>query len=157
MIISTIRRRVLPSLVRLRNASSASSAVISSPELVDLETRWEQMPVEAQEKLFNKMEDRQKSDWHELTLQEKRAGLTKKIAYYMSFGDYGPRKPDPTKTSHVVLGVIGVKSLSGGEVPRTMTREWQEASNEAMKKQKIEPITGISSEGYTGKGMVQSK
>lgn len=41
--------------------------------------------------------------------------------------------------------------------PKTFTKEWQEASNEYLKEQKVEPITGISSEGYKGPGMVQSK
>jgi cytochrome c oxidase subunit 4 len=38
-----------------------------------------------------------------------------------------------------------------------MSKEWQEASNEYLKSQKVEPITGVSSEGYSGPGMVQSK
>jgi len=64
--------------------------------------------------------------------------------------------------------------------PHTMTKEWQEASNEILKvrcpaplhpymvarlcnplimsgqAQNSDPITGIASEGYTGKGVVQS-
>ena len=66
--------------------------------------------------------------------------------------------------------------------PRTMTKEWQEATNEYLKvrsklgwhlvvqaltmvtdprilvqKEKSNPIYGLSSEGYRGKGHVQSK
>lgn len=37
-----------------------------------------------------------------------------------------------------------------------MTKEWQEASNERGREQKQNPITGISSDGYKGKGHVQS-
>lgn len=37
-----------------------------------------------------------------------------------------------------------------------MTREWQEAANERLKEYNAEPITGISSKGYKGKGQVQS-
>jgi cytochrome c oxidase subunit 4 len=62
--------------------------------------------------------------------------------------------------------------------PKTMTREWQEMQNEYLKvsrspalfdirtmtdtifstlqAQKTEAITGVSSEGYTGPGMIQS-
>jgi cytochrome c oxidase subunit 4 len=47
--------------------------------------------------------------------------------------------------------------LAGRPAPKTMTKEWQEASNEYLKEQKVEPITGVSSEGYDGPGMVQSK
>lgn len=41
--------------------------------------------------------------------------------------------------------------------PKTMTREWEEATNEYLKEQKVEPITGVSSEGYKGPGYIQSK
>ena len=41
--------------------------------------------------------------------------------------------------------------------PKTMTREWQEKTNEYMKEQKVEPITGYASEGYKGPGAIQSK
>lgn len=47
--------------------------------------------------------------------------------------------------------------LAGKGSPKTMTKEWQEASTEYLKEQKSEPLTGFSSEGYNGKGMVQSK
>ena len=36
-----------------------------------------------------------------------------------------------------------------------MTQEWQEQSNERAREEKLNPITGISSEGYKGEGMVQ--
>ena len=32
--------------------------------------------------------------------------------------------------------------------PRTMTREWQEATNQRLKELGIEPISGPGSEGY---------
>jgi cytochrome c oxidase subunit 4 len=34
-----------------------------------------------------------------------------------------------------------------------MTKEWKEAENEYVRKQNANPISGISSEGYKGKGM----
>lgn len=45
---------------------------------------------------------------------------------------------------------------TGGAPVKTMTKEWQEASNQIAIKQKQNPITGISSENYQGKGHVQS-
>ncbi|KAJ2727604.1 cytochrome c oxidase [Coemansia sp. D1744] len=39
--------------------------------------------------------------------------------------------------------------------PRTMTREWQEATNKLAIERNLNPISGISSEGYKGKGFVQ--
>lgn len=37
--------------------------------------------------------------------------------------------------------------------PRTMTKEWKEAENVYARKQNANPISGLSSEGYKGKGM----
>lgn len=45
----------------------------------------------------------------------------------------------------------------GQEKPMTTTREWEEATNELFKRDKINPITGIASEGYKGKGYVTHK
>ena len=45
-------------------------------------------------------------------------------------------------------------SLIGGEKPETFTKEWQEATNEYLKSQNSNPISGISSEGYKGTGYV---
>lgn len=47
--------------------------------------------------------------------------------------------------------------MAGKGSPKTMTKEWQEASTEYLKEQKSEPISGFASEGYDGPGMVQSK
>lgn len=46
--------------------------------------------------------------------------------------------------------------LAGRPAPATMSKEWQEKSNEYLKAQNVEPISGVSSEGYKGPGMVQS-
>lgn len=43
------------------------------------------------------------------------------------------------------------------EKPKTISPEWEEATNEYMKEQKMNPISGIASEGYQGKGYVVSK
>ena len=37
-----------------------------------------------------------------------------------------------------------------------MTKEYQEQMTERAKEKKLNPISGISSEGYKGKGFVQS-
>jgi len=87
----------------------------------------------------------------------------KKAAYWIAFGPHGPRAlPPPGETTKVilytVLGVVASGALfavtryfGSGNPPRTMTKEWQEASEEYLKAQGSEPITGY-------KGMlVQSK
>lgn len=47
---------------------------ISNPTLADIEKRWEGMPPQEQADLWMALRDRMKTDWHELTLQEKKAG-----------------------------------------------------------------------------------
>ncbi|KAJ2900449.1 cytochrome c oxidase [Coemansia aciculifera] len=51
---------------------------------------------------------------------------------------------------------ISMEDKRASPKSRTLTKEWQEESNRIAKEKKINPIHGISSEGYTGKGFVQS-
>lgn len=87
----------------------------------------------------------------------------KKAAYWIAFGPHGPRAlPPPGETRKIILYTIIGVAISGvafyltrlgasGNMPKTMTKEWQEASEEYLRKQGSEPITGY-------KGMlVQSK
>jgi cytochrome c oxidase subunit 4 len=61
------------------------------------------------------------------------------------------------------MGLVGVATVIAAIVhksapppPKTLTKEWEEATNERAREMKINPISGISSEGYSGKGFVQS-
>ncbi|KAL8743043.1 MAG: hypothetical protein Q9190_004558 [Brigantiaea leucoxantha] len=145
-----------------RRYESAVPHAISNPTLADIERRWEDMPPNEQALLWMALRDRMKGDWHDLTWQEKRA------AWWVAFGPHGPRAEDPPGENWFVfkrvMMVIGVSTAVfivirqfARPPPKTMTKEWQEATNEYLKRQNTEPITGISSEGYKGKGMVQSK
>lgn len=95
--------------------------------------------------------------------------LNLREAYYVAFGPHGPRTlPPPGEWKKVVMytlasvGLTGffflTRELGARPAPKTMTPEWQEASNERMRAQAVEPLTGISSEYPTrhGKGYVQS-
>ncbi|KAF2092954.1 COX4-domain-containing protein [Rhizodiscina lignyota] len=135
---------------------------ISNPTLADIERRWESMPPQEQADLWMALRDRMKKDWNEMTTQEKKA------AYWIAFGPHGPRAEPPpgegwkvfryTMYGLVVSSIVfAITRYFARPPPRTMTKEWQEASNEYMKSQNINPITGISSEGYKGRGMVQSR
>lgn len=72
------------SLVSSRSAFAATRATgilqtraahaISNPTLADIEKRWEAMPPQEQADLWMQLRDRMKVDWHELTIQEKKAG-----------------------------------------------------------------------------------
>jgi len=103
-----------------------------------------------------------KISWHELTMQEKKA------AYWIAFGPHGPRAQAPPGENRQVfiytmvgLGIsfvlFSIARFFANPPPSSMTKEYQEATNEYLKTQNSEPITGISSEGYKGPGMIQSK
>ncbi|KAL9004364.1 MAG: hypothetical protein Q9188_002809 [Gyalolechia gomerana] len=120
------------------------------------------MPPQEQADLWMALRDRMKTDWHEMTLQEKKA------AYWIAFGPHGPRAlPPPGEGRQIfwytMLGV-GVSAVIfviirqfARPPPKTMNAQYQALTNEYLKNQKTEPITGVSSEGYVGKGMIQSK
>ncbi|KAH8781829.1 mitochondrial cytochrome c oxidase-like protein subunit V [Hyaloscypha finlandica] len=148
--------RSLPAVQQQRQAHA-----ISSPTLVNIEKRWEGMPPQEQADLWMALRDRMKVNWGELTVQEKKA------AYYIAFGAHGPRAlPPPGEgwkvAGYTALGVavsfalfVAIRMGAKG-TPGTMNKEYQEATNEYLKNQNSDPISGISSEGYKGKGMVQS-
>lgn len=90
-----------------------------------------------------------------------------KLAYFVAFGPHGPRTP-ANEPGHSLKVFVGVAALVGtayavfelarsqaAPPPRTMTTEYQEQMNEYMRSQNMNPISGVSSEGYKGKGMVQ--
>lgn len=134
---------------------------ISNPTLANIEKRWEQMPPQEQAELWMALRDRMKVDWHQMTWQEKKAG------YWIAFGPHGPRALPPPGENWKIFGltmagialaavIFAIMRQFANPPPRTMTREWQEKTNEYLKSQRVEPITGISSEGYTGRGQIQS-
>ncbi|KAI1932381.1 Cytochrome c oxidase subunit 5B, mitochondrial [Ophidiomyces ophidiicola] len=146
---------------QVRAASTAGHA-IANPTLAGIEKRWEAMPPQEQAELWMQLRDRMKVDWHDMTLQEKKA------AYWIAFGPHGPRAETPkgeglkvfvqvTKYVLISFGIFYTIRMFGQPAPKTMSKEWQEATNEYARKEKMEPITGISSQGYEGKGFVQSQ
>ncbi|KAF0535220.1 cytochrome c oxidase subunit IV [Gigaspora margarita] len=142
--------------INYRNAST-----ISNPAVANIEGQWKSLSETDKSNLIKKLEELQKQDWNKLSIDDKRA------AYYVSFGPHGPREPlyGQGHTSKVIIGISGIIAASLGflfltkkavpEHPKTLTKEWQEATNEKMRRQKADPITGISSEGYKGKGYVE--
>ncbi|OIW27813.1 cytochrome c oxidase subunit IV [Coniochaeta ligniaria NRRL 30616] len=140
---------------------AASTHAISKPTLANIEKRWEGMPLQEQAELWMALRDRMKENWAELTLHEKKA------AYWIAFGPHGPRSEPPANEGRkvalytaVAVGVsfvifAAMRSFAG-PAPHTMTREWQEASNEYLKGQGADPFTGVASPDYKGKGQIQS-
>ncbi|KAJ2963601.1 hypothetical protein NQZ79_g1387 [Umbelopsis isabellina] len=129
----------------------------------NIESRWKSLSQTEQNTIAKQLEEAQKGDWKQLSLEEKKA------AYYIAFGAHGPREPltQPGHGMKVLIGTIGVVAASTAlfyvirqnaiEKPKTISKEWEEATNEYMKEQKMNPISGIASEGYKGKGYVVSE
>lgn len=59
---------------RCEQRRHAGIHAISNPTLAGIEKRWEAMPPQEQADLWMALRDRMKTDWHEMTLQEKKAG-----------------------------------------------------------------------------------
>ncbi|KAI9374149.1 cytochrome c oxidase subunit IV-domain-containing protein [Aspergillus egyptiacus] len=140
---------------------ASSEHAIANPTLAGIEKRWESMPPQEQAELWMQLRDRMKVDWHQMTIQEKKA------AYWIAFGPHGPRaRPPKGESLRIFVKVAQLTAVSvalfyfihmfAKPQPKTMSKEWQEASNEYALREKINPIHGISAEGYEGKGFVQS-
>ncbi|CAL1705360.1 unnamed protein product [Somion occarium] len=141
-------------------ASSSSQALIP---LSNVEAQWERLTPDEQFQVHRQLEEIQKKDWRTLSIDEKKA------AYYVAFGPHGPRAPitkpgDTAKVFGVVSLAIGLAGAlyygikaTAPPPPRTINKEWEAAMNETAIKQKMDPISGITSEGYSGKGFVQNK
>ena len=57
-----------------QSRQASAQHAISNPTLAGIEKRWEQMNPQEQADLWMALRDRMKIDWHDLTLQEKKAG-----------------------------------------------------------------------------------
>ncbi|KAK7203471.1 cytochrome c oxidase subunit IV-domain-containing protein [Myxozyma melibiosi] len=128
--------------------SRTKPPTIPTPLISDLPARWESLPIKEQAALTVKIWKRQTLPWTELTLDEKRA------SFYISYGPWGPRKPmhGPYDTYKIIGGVILGLAASvvlfatarsfGGPAPRTLNRQWQEASDERYNTGLVEPFRG---------------
>ena len=141
--------------IQQRKRLATAPHAISNPTLAGIEKRWEGMPPQEQATLWMQLRDRMEQDWHHLTMQEKKAGefvassplkslLTTAPAYWIAFGNHGPRAlPPPGENLRIFWYTMAGVSISlvifmvirafAGEPPRTMNKEWQEATNEYLK------------------------
>jgi len=143
--------------------ASSSSGHVAPVPISNIEAQWDKFSSEEKLSVHEQLEVLQQKDWKELSLDEKKA------AYYVAFGPHGPRAPtsQPGDNLKILLSTVALIGIAGAlylgikstspPPPKTMTKEWQEASNERAKEMKLNPITGITSEGYKGKGYVVSE
>lgn len=149
--IEMFRPTILRSTVRFQSAVALPTPkVLSNAYVGALETRWSHLPKPEQKTLISELNARMELPWQELTTAEKKA------AYYISFGAWGPRKPlhKAGEINKVIWGVVGGFGAAIGlfafirmfaaPPPRTLTREWQDASDEYLKSQNANPFTGYS-------------
>lgn len=144
-------RQVFARAVR-HNSSVAKQAprALSNAYVSHIESRWELLPKGDQTALIDELKARMELPWQELTPAEKKA------AYYISFGEWGPRKPlyGPGDRGRVFWGTMAglaagvgifavVRSLAPAP-PESMNREWQEKSDEYLKSKNSNPFTGYS-------------
>jgi len=142
-------------------ATATSSTRVAPIPVSNIEAQWEKLTAEEKLSVHEQLELVQQKDWKDLSLDEKKA------AYYVAFGPHGPRTPssqpgDNFKIAAATTALVGAAGVLfyvlhhfAASPPKTMTKEWQEASNERALEMNLNPITGISSEGYKGKGFVQ--
>ncbi|KAI0270260.1 cytochrome c oxidase subunit IV [Russula aff. rugulosa BPL654] len=161
-----VRRGLATAAAHPSHAGSSTShvtAATSAIPLSNVEAQWATLSPSEQTAVHQQLEELQRKDWKTLSLAEKKA------AYYVAFGPHGPRSPvnPPGTTVKILTGVSALIGTAGllyagfrsvaPPPPKTITKEWEEASNERAKELKINPISGISSEGYSGKGYVTHK
>ncbi|KAJ6514582.1 COX4, subunit IV of cytochrome c oxidase [Mycena vulgaris] len=137
--------------------------VVAAIPLSNIEAQWTLLSPDEKTSVAEQLEELQKRDWKLLSLDEKKA------AYYVAFGPHGRRTPIHEKGDgfKIFLGTAGLVGIAGllflairsvsPPPPKTFSPEWQQAMNERAIEQKMNPITGISSEGYKGKGFITSK
>lgn len=130
--------------------TSATQEPISAPTLRKLDTRWEKLTEEDRDEIIDALAERQKGDWKQLT------PLEKKAAWYISYGEWGPRRPVHAKgdTQRIVIGtLLGVGAAFTlfctirsfmPEKPKTMAAEWQQATNDELEAINAEPFKGFN-------------
>ncbi|GMG39600.1 unnamed protein product [Ambrosiozyma monospora] len=143
MLRQSIRRLPL-NQIRLASTTTLTPATVSQ-----LESRWEKLPESDRKDLIESLSERQKLPWTQLTAEEKKA------AWYISFGEWGPRKPihSTEDVRYIIWGTaigVGLTAAvflyfrSKRYVPPTMNKEWQEQSDEYLKSKNANPFSGYS-------------
>ncbi|GAV53590.1 hypothetical protein ZYGR_0AK00920, partial [Zygosaccharomyces rouxii] len=128
----------------------AQTGTLSKASIMDLPNRWEAMPAPEQQEIVTKLTERQKLSWNQLTETEKQA------AWYISYGEWGPRRPVHGKgdasyiAKGVAVGIVGsvglfaLMRLGAGDPPKTMNKSWQMKSDEYLKSKNANPWGGYS-------------
>lgn len=138
-------------VMRLQSTAAATASKPLSKALIGgIEKRFALLTEADQKEVVAALNERQTLPWQELTLDEKRA------AWYVHYGPYGPRKPVLLADDKVwvvkfvvitLAGTVGLFAffrLLASPAPRTMSREWQDMSDEYLKSKNANPFSGYS-------------
>ncbi|KAG8865202.1 Cytochrome c oxidase subunit 5A [Tulasnella sp. 330] len=148
----------LPATFGRSLATATTSSHSSMIPVSNIEAQWATLSNKEQMEVYEQLLEVQKKDWKSMSLDEKKA------AYYISFGPHGPRKPVDAPGAQwkivalttIIIGAgVGVFALIRSNAPpasKTMSKEWQRVQNEKAREELSNPLSGIASEGYTGKG-----
>ncbi|KAJ2472793.1 cytochrome c oxidase, partial [Coemansia sp. RSA 2131] len=127
-----------------------------NPVLAHAEQTFGKLPETTMREEVTRLSEIMKADWLKVSIEDKRA------IFYATYGEHSRRRVrgKPGDAWKVFFGVVGTIAVSltistivrkSVPKPRTMTREWQEATNKLAIERNLNPISGISSEGYKGK------
>ena len=145
------QRLLKPNLLKTVSKSQIrlASTAISQASISGLDKRWENLPEPEKKTVIDALSERQKLPWDQLTAQEKKA------AYYISFGDWGPRRPlyNAAEKRTIFWGTVaglgictavflGIRHFRN--VPKTMHKDWQEKSDEYLKSKHANPFSHYS-------------
>ncbi|KAK4699927.1 cytochrome c oxidase subunit 4, partial [Phenoliferia sp. Uapishka_3] len=110
MSLSTRAVRSLRPVVLQSRASSTVASTSPAVSLSNIEASWKTLSPVEQESTFKALEELQKKDWKELSLDEKKA------SYYVAFGPHGPREPilPPGSGVKTLGGVVVALAVAGG-------------------------------------------
>lgn len=153
-------QRLINHTIRRLQATSVkqyAQVPITVGSIKEISNRWERMPTAEQSLILTKLKARQTQPWTELT------PLEQKAAYYISYGAWGPRKPEYADgdVGKVVLGFLGFfafgcaifysfTSYVANPKPASNSIEWQIASDEYLKSKNANPWGGYSQVNQTG-------
>ncbi|KAG6850598.1 hypothetical protein H0H93_011266 [Arthromyces matolae] len=127
-----------------------TASKITPVPLANVEAQWTKLSTEEKLSVQEQLEEIQKKDWKLLSIDEKKA------AYYVAFGPHGPRTPvsKPGDAAKIFFWTMTLVAVAGGlfatarafapPPPKTITKEWEEASNARALEMKLNPITGKS-------------
>ncbi|WFD29170.1 Cytochrome c oxidase subunit 5B, mitochondrial [Malassezia sp. CBS 17886] len=110
--------------------------------LPNLEAKWPKLNRVEQYTVYKMLEEVQRRDWHELSIDEKKGGQLGRVVLGTALA---------VASGMAAFALIRSKAE---EPPKTLTTEYEKQENKRAIDTKQNPITGIASDDYKGKGYI---